>query len=138
MTQTHDSLRASRLNHAMHKQTCGYWYTVTSGSFAHTAFATRAGLDRWLEERGLKLVDPLDDEPSHSKIDGTYRSCSHLHDSESFPLIAGERSRTLSNGDWVEAIISQDADGIRTVHTLNPNVRDRKVFDYTESRLMMG
>ena len=135
---THGKLHVSRLNREMHLRTCGYWYTVTSDGMAHTAFATRAGLDRWLMERGLELDGPLDAEPSHCRINGSYRKTSHLYDAESFELIEGERTRDLSNGDWVEAIVTTDADGLRTVHTLNPNVRTRKVYDYRESNAMMS
>jgi hypothetical protein len=141
--RTHNkSLRVSHLDYYSHKRTCGYWYTVTAGSFSHTAFATRAGLDRYLAERGLSLATPLHtgdtvDDISHAEIIGTYREESHLHDAATFQQIQGERTRTLSNGDWVEAIITTDPDGIRTVHTLNPNVRDRLVFDYRESCKMM-
>jgi hypothetical protein len=138
MTVTHDALHVARLDQKAHERTCGYWYTVSSHSTAHTAFVTRAGLDRWLAERGLRLAGPLDEVPSHCPITGSYRTTSHLYDAASFPELEGERTRTLSNGDWVEAIITHDADGLRTVHTLNPNVRDRTTFDYREShRLMM-
>lgn len=136
--QTHTALRVSRLSLDYHLRTCGYWYTVTCGAFAHTAFATRAGLDRWLQERGLRLAGKLDEEPSHCEVIGTYRTNSHLHDADTFESLQGDRTRTLSNGDWVLAIITQDEDGIRTVHTLNPNVRTRKVFDYRESHAMMS
>lgn len=134
---THERLYVARLDQTSHKQTCGYWYTVECGSFAHTAFVTRAGLDRYLAERGLTLAGSLDEVPSHCRINGAYRTNSHLYTAETFPQIVGERTRTLSNGDWVEAIISLDPDGLRTVHTLNPNVKDRKVFDYRESCQMM-
>lgn len=138
MTQNIANLYASRLTMEQHRLTCGYWYTVTSDSMAHTAFATRAGLDRWLQERGLRLDGTLDNEPDHCRIIGEYRRCAHLHDADSFQAIPGERSRTLSNGDYVEAILERGEDGIITVHTLNPNVRDRQTFDYRESRQLMS
>lgn len=135
---THNNLHACRLNRESHLRTCGYWYTVTSGATAHTAFTTRAGLDRWLLERGLRLTGPLDAEPSHCAIAGEYRTESHLGDADVFPELVGDHTRTLSNGDYVVAVITTDEDGVRTVHTLNPNVRDRRTFDYRESRLMMS
>ena len=52
-------LRATALTLGQHGRTCGYWYTVTSGATAHTAFAARAGLDRWLRERNLTLAGQL-------------------------------------------------------------------------------
>jgi hypothetical protein len=57
---------------------------------------------------------------------------------DEFYALDGERSRDLSNGDWTLAIITKDEQGIKTVHTLNPNCRDRPVFDYRESRAMHG
>lgn len=138
MTFKHENLTVSRLTEEQHRRTCGYWYTVHNGAMPHTAFATRAGLDRWMRERGLSLSGSLDEVPSWCRINGAYRTNSHLHDADSFEQLDGERSRTLSNGDYVVAIITLDGDGLRTVHTLNPNVRSRKVYDYRESRLMMS
>lgn len=37
-------------------------------------------------------------------------------------------------GQYTLAIITIDPDGLRTVHTLNPNCRDRPVFDWAASR----
>lgn len=136
---THTRLYVCHLDEQRHRQTCGYWFTVSGdGGQAHIAFATRAGLDRWMLERGLALDGDLTAQPSHCAIVGSYRTNSHMLDSANFPQIVGERTRAMSNGQWVEAIISTDADGIKTVHTLNPNVRDRKTFDYRESQLMMS
>jgi len=51
---------------------------------------------------------------------------------EFYALPTVVRSKTLSNGDYVEAHICVE-DGVRVVYTLNPNVRDRKVFDYRDA-----
>jgi hypothetical protein len=138
MTTTYARLYVCRLNEEFHRRTCGYWYTVTDYGTPHTAFVTRAGLDRWMSERGLSLAGSLNEVPSHCAIVGAYRTESHLHDAADFAGLEGEHTRTLSNGDWVEAIITHDPDGLRTVHTLNPNVRDRKTFDYRESCALMS
>lgn len=138
MTRTYTGFYVSHLTPEQHKQTCNYWYTVTCQATAHTAFTTREGLDRWLAERGLAIVGNFP--PADwwcSPVLGTYRERSYLHDADEFYKLQGDRTRTLSNGDYVEAIITTDADGIKTVHTLNPNVKDRKVFDYAESSAMM-
>lgn len=126
---THDCLFAMRLHPTYHKMTCGYWYTVTSRGMPHTAFATREGLDKWMKERGLKLAGALEEVPSSSAIQGSYRTDSSM-DIDQFESIPGDRSMTYSNGDIVEAILEKDPDGVVTVHTLNPNVKGRKVFDY--------
>ena len=94
---------------------------------------------RWLEERGLSVPDPMPEHTTHGvlPICGTYRQRMHITCAE-FDLLIGQRTRTLSNGEWTLAIITTDSDNLRTVHTLNPNVRDRPVFDYAESRATYG
>lgn len=143
MKQTYLNLDVSTVDEAFHKRTCGYWYIVTNGAMNHTAFRTKAGLMRWLEERGLKLSKPLVEadgaKHDYQRIRGTYHTVMHLADAGEFdrlrPVI---ETRTLSNGDYVVAKITEDGTGIRTVHTLNPNVRHRTTFDYKESNLMMA
>lgn len=138
----HKNLSVVALNTAQHMNTCGYWYLVQGyGCSPHTAFRTLQGLERWLDERGLKCeiptaVQPEDygkDTTNWSKIEGEYATEMHWSMDEFYglPNIV-VRSKTLSNGDYVEAIITLDG-SIRTVHTLNPNVRGRKTFDYHES-----
>lgn len=141
MKQEHKNLTVCKLTPEQHERTCGYWYVVTSGAMPHTAFATRAGLNRYMRERGLELAKSLSDvrdEHDVSPINGFYRTESHLYDSDSFESIPGERTRTMSNGDYVVGILEHGADGVVTVHTLNPNVRTRKVFDYRESNAMIS
>jgi hypothetical protein len=139
MTRTFDNLRVCSLNPEQHERTCGYWYTVTSGAMAHTAFATRAGLDRWLEERGLELASdlPAQGEFGVSAIVGKYHERSHL-DVDEFnavrPVLA---TAVLSNGEYTLALI-ENIVGTRTVHYLNPNVKDRLVFDYKQTRELMS
>jgi hypothetical protein len=70
-------------------------------------------------------------------MEGTYHHVMHLS-YDTFYALQGERTRSLSNGDYTLAIITTDEDGTRTVNDLNPNCRDRKVFDYAESRALMG
>jgi len=144
----HEKLRVCALNTEQHLKTCGYWYVVTASAMSHTAFATQQGFLRWLEERGLEVdyvptaVEPKDYGQGKSNscaIKGTYRTKMHMRmdDFYALPSIV-VRSKTLSNGDYVDALITLDDDGIRTVHTLNPNVRDRKTFDYHETRKEMS
>jgi hypothetical protein len=141
-TQAHGNLYAASLTPQQHAGTCGYWFTVTSGATAHTAFSTRAGLDRWMAERGLSLEGELPEAGTSgfTRITGEYRSASHgefasddpcegMRESESWralrPMAA---SATLSNGRYTLALITEE-DGVRTVHTLNPNVKTRVEFD---------
>lgn len=138
MKRTYTALWCTRLSADSHRRTCGYWYTVTQSTMAHTAFRSREALDLWLSDRGLMLPAPMDNpEGDWCGIVGTYREHVHMIDPAEFDKIEGLQTRDMSNGEWTKAIISTDADGIRTVHTLNPNIRTRTVYDYAESNLMM-
>lgn len=142
MKQTHNNLDVTVLNDSQHRRTCNYWFVVTSGASPHTAFETKAGLLEWMMERGLCLSKALTKAGTWStqRIHGSYRTESHYGDdsvAEFDAITAYIDTRTLSNGDYVEAKITIDPDGIRTVHTLNPNVHTRHVYDYAESSAMM-
>lgn len=141
MTPSVTNLRATALTAEQHERTCGYWYTVTSGAMAHTAFVTRAGLDRWLWERNLRLHDelPKQGEWGSTAIVGTYRQRSYLYDADEFETVRPVlTTATLSNGDYTLGLIDEDADGVRTVHYLNPNVKSRVVFEYRRTRELMS
>jgi len=86
-----------------------------------------------MRERRLVLAGLLE-QGSWCRIIGEYQTASHLVDADRFPTFAGERSITMSNGHYVEAILEKGEDGIITVHTLNPNVPDRKTFDPADCR----
>jgi hypothetical protein len=144
-TQTYDKLYAYSLTPEQHERTCGYWFTVTNGAIAHTAFASRAGLDRWLAERSLSLENELPGAGTSgsARIVGGYRKAMH-GDRRGDDLAAGMgpgdfyslhpvlMTVVRSNGDYTLALVTEEEeDGIRTVHTLNPNVVARPVFDRT-------
>lgn len=134
-TQDYANFYGCALDLEQHRKTCGYWYTVTSGSYAHTAFATARGLARWAEERNLQLEEiPTKETWKPFKVTGKYRQCNHLSYDEFYALPAILETKTLSNGDYTLARITQDEEGIRTVHTLNPNCKARPVFDYAATR----
>jgi hypothetical protein len=142
-TRTYNRLFAASLTAEQHERTCGYWFTVTSGyATAHTAFATRAGLDRWLAERGLTLASDLPEAGTSgfTPVEGEYRTASHgefLSDDPADAMGPGDFyslrpvlvTAELSNGDYTLALITEE-DGVRVVNTLNPNVRSRLVFDH--------
>lgn len=148
MNGTFQNLTVSRITQSQHMGTCGYWFIVQDHYMAHTAFATLAGLLRWASQRGLEMPvdlpregkhdDLADKTHVHCKIIGSYRAKMHGDEAAFDALPAHLETRDLSNGDYVEAKITVDPDGLRTVHTLNPNVRTRHTFDYTESRLLMS
>jgi len=137
-TQLYERLYWCSLDRDAHARTCGYWYTVTSyGATPHTAFRTRAALMRWLDDRGLTVQGevPQAGTHAHGTIDGSYRRSSHMSYDE-FYAVDGLRTRVMDNGDYTLGIISTDADGLRTVHHLNPNRRDRPAFDHRASQAL--
>lgn len=120
-----------------------YPYIVINGAMSHTAFMTRAGLDRWLGERGLTLENDLPEEGTFgtTRVLGQYRTESHgmfsATSDEPHRMIEDDAwsqirpvviTAAMSNGRWTLGLISEE-DGIRTVHTLNPNVKSRIQVD---------
>lgn len=139
--EKYDGLMVCSLTPEWNKRTCNYWYTVTSHATSHTAFNQLSSLHKWMDERGLTLKSELPPHGEHGVvwIVGEYRRQAHMSYDEFYnlPNVVVE-SKTLSNGDYVRARITQDLDGIRTVHTLNPNCRQREVFNYNECRIAQG
>ena len=133
------NLRLIVLTEEQHARTCNYWYLVRSDYIhAHTAFETKHGLMRWLTERNLSLTEPLTEPGTHSvqSINGEYVSNSMMSKKAFDKLSPVFYTRTLSNGDYTLAAITED-DGIRTVNYLNPNVHERRIFDYKETNSVM-
>jgi len=137
--QMHSQLTVTSLTPEQHDRTFGYWYLVFERGASHIAFAERANLEQWLKDRKLELAAAL---PAHGEfkmiqVFGTYASAATLPD-EFWALqnVIAER-RQVDNGSYTLARITEDADGIRTVHVINCNYK-RPVFPYHESRLMVG
>jgi hypothetical protein len=141
-TMKYASMQVTALTPEFHERTCGYWYTVTTyGATSHTAFATKAALLRWLEERGLQLDGVLPEtvgEFATMPVIGEYYEKSHGEhastEDEPYRMIAGDEfyalrpvvvTVDLSNGRYTLALITEDDAGVRTVHTINPNVKTR-------------
>jgi hypothetical protein len=140
MKTTHSGFGVSFLTPERRGQTCGYWFCVsTDYGTAHAAFDTAAGLLKWLNERGLKLSQPLNGPGESSRIIGSYRTEMHYPcEPAEVESMEGLHTMTLSNGDYVVAVITDDQDGIKTVHTLNPNVHDRRTFSHDVGRRVNG
>ena len=147
LVETSGALMVCALNSEQRSRTCGYWYTVTTDSMtAHTAFATRRGLERWLDERGLSCEIPTAIQPEDygkelsccSWITGTYRKHSHFSYDEFYALPVYIRTKVLDNGDYTLGLITLDDDGIRTVHYMNCNCHERIKYDYQTAREEMS
>jgi hypothetical protein len=143
-TAKYAGMQVTALTPEQHERTCNYWYTVTCGATAHTAFTTKRGLLRWLDERGLTLGGELPEvtgEFATMPVTGEYYSKSHGEfapaEDNPYRMVAGDEfgalepvvtTSALSNGAYTLALITEQ-DGVRTVHTLNPNVRGRITYD---------
>ena len=135
------NLWLTTLTPEQHERTCNYWYVVTAeGTLPHDAFTHRHHLLLWLERLGLQCTAPLPEQGEWSvqRLVGEYRTRSYFQDAEEFATLQGEQVRTLSNGEYTLGVITCDMDGIRTLHTLNPKVKDRQVYEYRESREQVG
>lgn len=132
MFREYTNLNVTSITPEQHEKTCGYNYLVTHNAMSHTAFETRAGLDRWMRERNLKLknADAINrhGEYGTSAIIGTYREISYLDSVNFYLLNPHDATPVMSNGDYTLGLITENFQGIRTVHYLNPNVRTRMIF----------
>jgi hypothetical protein len=132
-TQTYTNLWLCCLTPEFHERTCNYWYTVTEHATSHTAFTTKEELTQWLNERGLKLTNTLPEERGTYKsmrVEGTYKEVSYM-DVEAFKAIVPLlKVAEMSNGQYTLGKVTEDETGTRTVHHLNPNVKERIEFPY--------
>ncbi len=135
-TQKYDGLMICALTPEQHARTCDYWYTVTTHGFTtHTAFTTRGALLGWLHERGLTIDDSaIPEQGKHAvvPVKGAYRTAMHLGSYDGFFALRGRRTKVMSNASVTLAIITDDEDGLKTVHYLNPNMQDRPVFPWSD------
>ena len=122
------NMHATALTREMHERTCGYWYTITDGAMAHTAFRTRDELACWLAERGLSLGTPLPDTTGAygtTAVVGSYRTLVDRDTARFEALNPILITKVWDNGERTLAKVSEDAEGIRTVHLMNVNYRER-------------
>lgn len=150
-TQPYKNLSWCSLTQEQHAKTCGYWYTVMSSGTSHTAFATRESFLSWAGRLGLTVdaaVIPLAGTHGYGAIGGEYRRASHIGTHadgdplsayvggyDEFFALRGERIRCMDNADVTLGIITVDDDGVRTLHHLNCNMRDRPVFPRDRSTI---
>lgn len=126
--QAYTNLWLNCLTPEFHKRTCGYWYTIQSEGYAHTAFATKEELLQWLKERNLHLTAELPEERGTYKrveIKGKYAHALHW-DVENYDAIIPQfEIKTWDNGEIVTAKVTKGRE-IRIVHVLNVNQRKAK------------
>ena len=122
-----------------HEKTCNYWYLVqTYGCTAHTAFAKRGSLLRWMNERGIELTAPLPEHGTHSvqRLVGRYKTTAHM-DPKQFQGLQGTRTPVLDNGGYTLGVIKEETDGTRNINYLNCNC-ERPKLPYAETREQVG
>ncbi len=95
------------------------------------------GLLRWLEQRGLTINE--DDLPiapvwGWVRVTGEYKATRHLSYDDFYALPAIAEIKVMSNGDYTLGRITEE-NGVRNVHELNPNCKQRPVFDYRATAL---
>jgi hypothetical protein len=131
----YDKLSLITLDPDGHSKTCNYWYLIQNNNGPHCAFTKRDALVEWLHLVGVRLTADLPEHGTHGwqKLDGSYRTESHMSYDE-FYALGGLHTKALSNGEWTLCIAKHDADGLTTLHTLNPNCKYRPVYDYAECR----
>lgn len=110
---------------------CRYTYLVSANvATRHTAFHSFEALQLWTSERGLTLPAMPNDESWFSgPIVGSYATVAHM-DEATFYATDGALIRVLCNAQYTLGIVAIEPDGTRTVHSLNPNVKTRPVFEY--------
>lgn len=132
MKWTYKKLHVCRLSREGRARTCGYWYVVTEGTMAHTAFRTRKSLEQWLTRFGLKLTRELTAGDGGCYIEGTYSRAYEDANRTALDARKGLRIRLVDNGEYTTGVIQEDETGHRTVYLLGPNT-DREIHPYAES-----
>ena len=129
-----DGFAIYALDDDQHEQTCGYWYTVTHRSQAHTAFKTRAGLLRWLADRNLVPDGDVPAEKSRQMVyvPGGYSECCHMSARTLPPDWAGPESRQMDNARYTLSRLVTDG-GRVTVHYANCNDHARTEYDRADA-----
>jgi hypothetical protein len=132
--QVHTNFWLSCLDPESHERHQGYWYTITSGSFAHTAFHMKGALLQWLDERGLKLSEPLPPKRGVYKsmrIKGEYRVASYLNVEAFLKIKPVLKIAQMDNGHYTLGKVTEE-NGVRTIHHLNCNIKQRIEFPYKD------
>jgi len=112
-----------------------YSYIVTNRAVNHIAFKRKKSFELWLSERGL-TVDINKVHTRGQKILGTYQRV--LCDWEEFNSLENyKETKVLNNGSYTSGRIVVE-NGVHVVYLLNPNIRDRPVFDFYKTDAIYG
>lgn len=113
-----------------------YWYIVTNGTTAHTAFRTREALLLWLGQRGLSLSTPLPPDRTFGGGDiiGEYTRALVMCDAPDWLCVSGEEYPEMDNGEYTLAKWDAEA---KTLSVVNCNCRWRTVLPHRETELAL-
>lgn len=135
-SKTYSKLVLITFDQSLHDKSSNYWFAVRFECRSHIAFANRNALLTWLTDLNLSLERdlPADGEFSVQGLKGSYKTCL-WNCAEGFNALRAQarETRVMSNAEYTVGLITEDAAGIKCVHTLNSGVPGFKLFDYKES-----
>ena len=139
MKTKYDNLGITSLTPEQKSRTCGYWYTVTNGGTAHTAFQTKDAALSWLRSLNLTINEELAKEGQfqHQKITGSYIKALIMTDADGWDALPGIPTVALENGQYRPAKLDGVGE-IRVLYTCNANNKWAKEYDYNLCRKMQN
>ena len=139
MKTCYNNLYITSLTPEQKSRTCGYWYTVTNQSTAHTAFQTRDEALSWLRSLNLTVSEKLSQEGTHQsqKIIGSYTRACVMTNEDGWDALPGIPTIALENGSYRPAKLYDDGEQ-RVLYTCNANNRWAKIYDYQMCRKMQS
>jgi len=109
-----------------------YKFGITSGAFNVTAFRTKQGLDRWLNDTGVRVGKQVSHLHNAKRLKGSYERISLAGDKKQLDKFCRDKklhsSKILSNAEYTKSCVKVDKKGNKIFY-LNPNY-DREEFEY--------
>ena len=133
----HNNMWICSLDADQKSRTCGYWYTVTCGSMAHTAFETRDAALAWMHALGLSIDGELPQEGTHGsfRINGEYRRECVMCSEEAWVSLPGIPIAVLENGSYRPGKLHEE-NGVRVLFSCNANNKWAPEYNYHSCRKM--
>jgi len=104
--------------------TLHYKYFITHHASGYTAFSTKAGLDRWFKDTGLKEIPNKKGWLGNPLLYGKYTEISMSGSGKKLDDFGKKhslrKSMILSNGEYTTAYVKEGRNG-NTIYYLNPN-----------------